>query len=175
MVHLNHMLNLPPKSSLLTVLVLGLLLTQSLGLVLIYRSLTSILSALPASTVLPAATDSPASPSSASSQILALQQQIAALQAETAQLKSTALLPPVGSLAGALPDLNPTATQAVTLVDSRYPTVEVHELPLASSKVVGYIQPHRQYHFTSKQGDWYQIQLPEGPFAWIHSQFVTPI
>ncbi len=73
-----------------------------------------------------------------------------------------------------LPDTTQPATQSVTIADPRFKNIDVFELPLASSKIIGQMLSNHYYPYTIKQGNWYQINLPSGIYGWVDSQLVKP-
>src|SRR3989344_807443 len=163
-----------PKINWLALFTFAMFISNLAGLFLIYRRLQ------PPSPA-PTANMSPSSPNSGtdSERLTQIEQQADSIQAENQTLRrqilGSAVSPPPAGLAAVLPDLDTTAAQSITISDSRFSQIDVYEIPLASSKVVSHLEFGKVYPFTSRQKDWYQVQLPDGIFGWVSAQLVKPI
>lgn len=78
------------------------------------------------------------------------------------------------------PFLTPTKTESsilhfVTIVDSKWQTVDVFQDKNSSSRIIGQAVYNKYYPFTKKESEYYYIELSQGLFGWIHSQFVKEL
>jgi hypothetical protein len=162
-------LKISPQS----ILLLAILAINIIGLTSIYLKISSTSSVqnLPlTSNTKPQVTPPP------TSDVEQLKAEMAQLRAETRQLKSVlGSKTTIDTLSETLPDLELVATQSVKISDPRFNTIDVHELPIASSKVIGQLDYDVSYPFTSRQGEWYQVMLSNGTYGWVSSQLVKPI
>jgi len=57
-------------------------------------------------------------------------------------------------------------------ISNQYEMVDVHSAPLASSGVIGQAYKDLTYLYTSKQGQWYEIDLGDGTVGWVQVSLV---
>lgn len=60
----------------------------------------------------------------------------------------------------------------ITIVDSKWSTIDVFQDTLSSSKIIGQIEYGETYPFFESQGNWYRIELPSGQDGWVSASFV---
>ena len=155
-----------PKVNSTMIILLAIFLVNSIFFWLIYRQVTSTPAGSVSPTLAPQLADT--------DRLTRIETDLAVLKSQVASLEQVRGAVTTSGLAGALPDLDVAATKSLTIKDPKFATIDVYDLPLASSKVIGRLDFGRQYHFTSQQGSWYQVQLPDGTFGWVNSQLVTP-
>jgi hypothetical protein len=163
-----------PTVSKFPLLILGVVIVSNLlGFGLIYHRLT-----VPQSTPQDPSSTSPSTSTdnSITTRLAQVESDLAALRSESRLLKQVlgTSTSTDTSLSSTLPDISLAATQSITISDPKFPTIEVFELPLASSKVVSRLDFGKSYPFTSRQGEWYHLQLPDGLFGWVNAQLVKP-
>jgi len=57
-------------------------------------------------------------------------------------------------------------------ISNQYEMVDVHSTPLASSSVIGQAYKDLTYLYTSKQGQWYEIDLGDGTVGWVQASLI---
>ena len=60
----------------------------------------------------------------------------------------------------------------ITIADSKWSIIDVFQNTVSSSKIIGQIEYGETYPFFESQGNWYQIELPDGQDGWVSASFV---
>ena len=60
----------------------------------------------------------------------------------------------------------------ITITDSKWSVIDVFQDTVSSSKIIGQIEYGETYPFFESQGNWYQIELPDGQVGWVSANFV---